>query len=173
MSLVFLRPAAARTATTGAESVSARADVLHHVSDSLSLTSLETAGPLSVRRKAKQKGETDMKTTLCLEVEFDPEVTDAESLASAFDTLVDNALGQPRDPRGNCRLQGPRDRVPYGQGPTVRRRYHAAVEAASKPVAILGRLSSTRESPSPRTQQRACHALCRAFYPSFHASEVM
>jgi hypothetical protein len=75
--------------------VSARADTLHHVSDSLSLTSLEAAGAAIGPAQSDAERETDMKTTLCLEVEFNPEVTDAESLASAFGTLVDNALSTP------------------------------------------------------------------------------
>jgi hypothetical protein len=44
-----------------------------------------------------------MKTTLCLEVEFDPAITDAESVSSALDALLENALSTPGilDEQGN------------------------------------------------------------------------
>lgn len=36
-----------------------------------------------------------MKATLTLEIEFDPELTDAESVAGALDTLLDTAMSTP------------------------------------------------------------------------------
>ena len=36
-----------------------------------------------------------MKTTLTVEIDYDPEMTDAESLASAMDRLMETALSTP------------------------------------------------------------------------------
>jgi hypothetical protein len=36
-----------------------------------------------------------MKTTLTLEIEFNPEVTDAESVATALDRLLETIMGDP------------------------------------------------------------------------------